>query len=73
MSNKSEVQVLLESRHAAAEYEVEAVKADIQQVKSLALSKAQKSIRIVTANATDLASAIALLNEIKAKLNEMNS
>jgi hypothetical protein len=36
-------------------------------------TKAKKEAAITTANATDLATAITLLNEIKTKLNSMNS
>ena len=36
-------------------------------------TKAKKEVAITTANATDLATAITLLNEIKTKLNSMNS
>lgn len=49
-----------------------AINTKTKALDSLALLKAERAAVVMTANATDLASAIALVNELKAKLNLMN-
>jgi hypothetical protein len=44
-----------------------------QRLEAAFAIKAEKKAVIATADATDLPTALALLNEIKAKLNEMNA